>query len=132
MRVRSSGRRAGRVAGHPPPLLLRGSRLVKTLDAAPATPLGVRYGDEEIAVGQESLEPGDRVLFYTDGLPEARLPDGEFFTLERLAEFIEREGSAGRSAAETLRRLRRAVLQYQAGELQDDATGVLLEWSRGT
>ncbi len=119
-------------AGHPPPLLLRGSRLVKTLEAAPATPLGVRYSDEEIAVGQESLEPGDRVLFYTDGLPEARLPDGEFFTLERLAEFIEREGSAGRSAAETLRRLRRAVLQYQAGELQDDATGVLLEWSRGT
>ncbi len=127
-----SGRLRWVSAGHPPPLLLRESRLVKALEVAPATPLGVPYGDDEIAVGQESLEPGDTVLLYTDGLPEARLPDGEFFTLERLAEFIEREGCAGQSAPETLRRLRRAVLQYQAGALQDDATGVLLEWSRGS
>ncbi|MDP9417886.1 MAG: serine/threonine-protein phosphatase [Actinomycetota bacterium] len=119
-------------AGHPAPLLLRGGRLVKTLEAAPATPLGLPFITSEAAVAEESLEPGDRLLLFTDGLPEARLPDGEFFGTERLGEFIEREAAAGRSAPETLRRLRRSILAHQHGQLQDDATGVLVEWNRGS
>ncbi len=119
-------------AGHPPPLLLRHGRLVKTLEATPATPLGVPFLTPDVAIAEEALEPGDRVLLYTDGLPEARLPDGEFFTIERLGEFIERETAAGQSAPETLRRLRRAIMTYQQDELQDDATGMLVEWNRGS
>jgi hypothetical protein len=33
------------------------------------------------------------------------------------------------SAPETLRRLVAAVLDHQAGELQDDATMVMVDWS---
>lgn len=117
-------------AGHPAPLLLREGRLVKQLEAPPATPLGL-IDDLPLTVGRESLEPGDRVLLFTDGLPEARLPDGEFLTVERLADFIERQG-VGHPPPETLRRLRRAIMQYQCGRLQDDATGLLVEWQRGS
>jgi serine phosphatase RsbU (regulator of sigma subunit) len=118
-------------AGHPPPLLLRNRKLVKTLDSEPATPLGVAFGDDQPTVSKEDLERGDQILLYTDGVPEARLSDGSFFTVERLAEFIERQAAAGYATPETLRRLRHAILEHQQGQLQDDATALLVEWAGG-
>jgi serine phosphatase RsbU (regulator of sigma subunit) len=82
--------------------------------------------------GEEALEPGDMVLLYTDGLTEARRPDGELFSAERLGEFIERQAAAGQAAPETLRRLREAIIQRGEGDLRDDATALLVEWRRGT
>ena len=119
-------------AGHPPPLLLRDGRLVKTLRVDPATPMGTGLTTAAPVEGREALEPGDMVLLYTDGLIEARRPDGELFTVERLAEFIEREAANGQAAPETLRRLREAIIERGAGALRDDATAVLVEWRRGT
>lgn len=69
-------------AGHPEPLLLRDGRLVKTLQVDPSPPLGLGQAAQPdapadaVAVGREQLEPGDRVLFYTDGVTEARSPAG--------------------------------------------------------
>lgn len=117
-------------AGHPPALLLRSHRLVKLLDGTPNTPFGMQLSTEEPVSAQEALEPGDQVLFYTDGLTEARAEDGGFFTVERLAAFMEKEAAAGLPAPETLRRLRHAVLKYQNQRLQDDATALLVEWRR--
>jgi hypothetical protein len=119
-------------AGHPPPLLLRRGKLVKVLELRPTTPLGVPFGATPVTVGEEQLEPGDRVLLYTDGVIEARTSTGEFFTADRLAEFLERETVDGRPTPETLRRLRHAILAYQNGQLQDDATALLVEWRRDT
>lgn len=117
-------------AGHPPPLVLRGGKLIKILELRPGTPLGVPFGDKLVTVGEESLEPGDRILLYTDGVTEARTADGKFFTAERLAEFLERQAAAGLPTPETLRRLRHAILTHQEGQLQDDATALLVEWRR--
>ena len=119
-------------AGHPPPLLLRAGRLVKTLDLPPRPPMGMRLAGGPTAEGDESLEPGDMVLLYTDGLTEARRPGGELFTVERLGEFIERQAAAGQAAPETLRRLREAIIERGEGALQDDASALLVEWRRGT
>src|SRR3954468_11459124 len=119
-------------AGHPPPLLLRDGRLIKELDLRPAPPLGTQLAATAPAEGQESLEPGDMLLLYTDGLSEARRPGGQLFTVERLGEFIEREAAGGEPAPETLRRLREAIIDRQAGALRDDATALLVEWRRGT
>jgi len=119
-------------AGHPAPLLLRDGRLVKSLDVTPSPPLGLGFVVDLPVEGRESLEPGDMVLLYTDGLTEARRPGGELFTVERLGEFIEREAAGGRAAPETLRRLREAIIERGAGALNDDATALLVEWRRGT
>jgi serine phosphatase RsbU (regulator of sigma subunit) len=117
-------------AGHPPPLVIRGGRRARTLKTVPAPPLGVASPGGPPTVASESLEPADLLLLYTDGLTEARNPDGEMFTIDRLGQFIEREAAAGQTAPETLRRLRHAVIRREAAELRDDATAVLLEWQR--
>ena len=87
-------------------------------------------GDDP-GVARESLEPGDRVLLYSDGVVEARNAAGEFFGTARLADLVSREAGAGHSAPETMRRLMHAILDYQEGALQDDATTILLEWQAG-
>ncbi len=80
-------------------------------------------------VAREQLEPGDRLLTYSDGITEARDEHGAFFGEGRLVELTERAASADLSTPETLRRLALAVLAYQRGQLQDDATLLLAEWS---
>ncbi len=123
-----SGRLRWLSAGHPPPLLLRSGRVVKTLEVPPCLPLGMPFAGPPAEVAEEQLEPGDQVLLYTDGFPEARLPDGDLFGLDRLSEFIEHEAAAARPAPETLRRLRRSLLGERQSSLRDDATVVLLAW----
>ena len=116
-------------AGHPAPLLLRGTRVVKTLEADPGLPLGVGAGFGGFgSVGRESLEPGDRVLRYSDGVVEARSVDGAFFGVDHLGDLVTRAAAAGQPAPETMRKLMHAILDHQSGELQDDATMVLVEW----
>jgi serine phosphatase RsbU (regulator of sigma subunit) len=120
-----SGRMSWHSAGHPAPLLLRGGRVVKTLDADPGLPLGLG-GDVEPV--WEQLEPGDRLLLFTDGVVEARSATGEFFGTRRLVDFVRRQEADRRPVPETMRRLMHAILEHQAGALQDDATTMLVEW----
>jgi Stage II sporulation protein E (SpoIIE) len=119
-------------AGHPPPLLLRHGRLVKTLEVRPRPPLGMDLtrlgGPFEVTVGVEDLEPGDCVLIYTDGVVEARSPDGEFFGEQRLVDLTVRNMAAGLPAPETMRRVVRELLAHQQGRLTDDATLLLMQW----
>jgi hypothetical protein len=114
-------------AGHPAPLLLRGRKVVAELACDPALPFGLDAGAPTLA--RYALQPGDAVLLYTDGVVEARTPDGEEFGLDRLRDLLEREAAAEHPAEELLRRLVRAVLDYQGGDLRDDATLLLLQWA---
>ena len=69
-------------AGHPPPLLFnRFRKEFKELDADGLI-LGVRK-DVLFEEKTQTLEQGDLILFYTDGLTEAENAQGEFFGLER-------------------------------------------------
>jgi hypothetical protein len=115
-------------AGHPAALLLREGHVVKTLDAPVRDrPLGMGL-NAELTVHEEKLQPGDHVLAYTDGVTEARDADGRQFGVERLADFVVRADAAGEPIAETMRRLSRAVLAHNHGELRDDATHMLVGW----
>ena len=115
-------------AGHPPPLLLRDGQHVKTLEVEPALPFGLGLPGGELHVGTEQLQPGDHVLAYTDGVIEARSPDGEPFGEERLTDLIRRHLAAGLPAPETTRRTVAALLRHQGSDLADDATLVLAQW----
>jgi hypothetical protein len=114
------------VTGQPLPLLVRGAKVVDTLACQPDPPLGLGIGQPELATA--ALEPADRVLFYTDGVTEGRNLDGEPFGEGRLADLLVRETLAGQPAAETMRRLARAILAHQGRAPRDDATMVFLEW----
>lgn len=117
------------LAGHPRPLLVRNGRVVKELTQRPRRPLGFAATGNGGPVAQEQLEPGDRLLLYSDGIVEARDAAGEFFGERRLVDFTERASLAELSAPETLRRLTAAVLAHQGGRLQDDATLLMVDWS---
>jgi hypothetical protein len=113
-------------AGHPAPLLLRDRSIVGEIVSDPCTPFGVASRCEHLA--EVSLQPGDVVAFYTDGMVEGRARDGEEFGVHRLGDLLERESASGRPVEEILRRLVRSVLEHQDGALRDDATIVLLQW----
>lgn len=115
------------VAGHPRPFLLRGGQVVKTLGGPGRGLFGLDSGTMPVA--EEHLQPGDRLLLYTDGVTEARDQDGRFFGTDRLEDFLERADAAGFPAPETVRRLTNAVMQHQQGRLQDDATVLLASWT---
>jgi serine phosphatase RsbU (regulator of sigma subunit) len=115
--------------GHPEPLIVRNGALVRLPSCPPARPLGLQSGRAELC--STRLQPGDRVVLYTDGVVEARSPSGEFFGEERLADLIVRAESAGDPPPETMRRLMGSVMQHQAGQLQDDASIVMVEWRTG-
>jgi serine phosphatase RsbU (regulator of sigma subunit) len=117
-------------AGHPEPLIVRGPSLVRPPHCPPSRPLGLQDGRPICC--ETRLEPGDRLVLYTDGITEARSPDGEFFGEQRLADFISVAAAAGDPAPETVRRLMRHVLSHQADQLQDDASVVILEWRTGS
>ena len=80
------------------------------------------------AVGSEQLEPADLVLIYTDGVTEARSSAGVFFGQEGLVEMVLRNLAAGLATPETMRRVVHALLEHQAGHLDDDATMLIIEW----
>jgi ligand-binding sensor domain-containing protein/serine phosphatase RsbU (regulator of sigma subunit) len=113
-------------AGGPPVLSL--DRLGKhKVHFCAGAPLGTESGFEVGRVDGR-LEPGDRILMYTDGIPEITLSNGAVFGMRRLAQLYEHTRAQGlRDAA--------AAIQYHAeqsleGRPQlDDWTFTLLEWN---
>ncbi|WP_218009288.1 PP2C family protein-serine/threonine phosphatase [Herbidospora cretacea] len=113
--------------GHPPPILIRGGRWITTLECLPAHPMGLDLG-LSVATCREQLEPGDRLILYTDGITEIRDASNREFGVHRFVDFVMRYNASGLPVPEILRRLIDAVLTYHKGVLRDDATVMLVEW----
>lgn len=113
-------------AGHPLPLLIRGGHVVKQLLCPPTPPWGTI--EREPTVATESLEPGDFVLLYTDGVSEAHTSEGEQFGVERLIDLIDRNASELLRPQQILHALVHAIRGHLKGDPRDDATFVLLRW----
>ncbi|WP_433719204.1 PP2C family protein-serine/threonine phosphatase [Actinoplanes sp. CA-051413] len=114
-------------AGHPSGMVLRDGQVVRVLPTPTALP--VVLGDQRPPlVIEEQLIPGDLVLLHTDGITEARSPDGGEFGLDRLVSFACRAAAEDVPLPETTRRLVHAILDHQHGHLQDDATILIAQW----
>ena len=108
--------------GHPAPLVVRADGSVEVL-APPGRALGI-FSDPGLEVQKVSLRPGDAVVFYTDGIVEARGPDGSFFGEERLRALL--RSCAGLSAPTIAQRLRDVTLEYGEGNARDDLAVLVL------
>lgn len=108
-------------AGHPDPLRIRG-RTVEALPSSPrCPPLGLGTVPEASRVFLARL---DRVLFYSDGVTDARDPaTREFFPLVRATQ----EAFTGRELQEGLARLADALVAWTGGAHADDVTLVAVE-----
>ena len=114
-------------AGHNPPLLV-GTRGVARLETGGLI-VGM-FGHASFDEQTLKLEPGDTVVVYSDGVTEARNPDGEEFGEERLMCCI--KANADLAPTDLLERLLDAVHQFSAGEAQsDDLTLLALRFAGG-
>jgi PAS domain S-box-containing protein len=109
-------------AGHPAPLLVRADGTVEEI-SCPGRALGV-FPDAELDDTHTRLMPGETIVFYTDGVTEARDPDGGFFGEERLHRFL--AAHSGKHAADLARALKNAVLEFQEGYPRDDLALLVL------
>lgn len=113
-------------AGHPPPLLVHGVKVIGELATVPALPIGLGGGPP--VVNEVVLGAGDSVLLYTDGVTEGRPRGGERFGVDRLVDLLGRVLLAGLPPAEMVRRVATAVLDHSARELNDDTTMLLVRY----
>ena len=108
--------------GHPAPMLLRPGGEVRTIGYA-GRAMGV-FADPRLTEQEVRLDPGDTLVLYTDGVTEARAPDGAFFGEERLADLL--RSSTGLDAKALVARLEEAVRSFQEDDLHDDIAILVL------
>ncbi|WP_431041156.1 PP2C family protein-serine/threonine phosphatase [Streptomyces sp. P1-3] len=110
--------------GHLAPFVIRADGTVRELEPEnPGLPLGLGDLLERPRSVQRVLVPaGSRIFACTDGVTEARAPDGTFYPLaDRLG------GWASLPTPELLARLRADLDAHTGGELQDDAAALVME-----
>ncbi len=112
--------------GHPLPIVLRAGGEVESV-GEPGTLLGV-IPDPDLSCAQLELFRGDTLVFYTDGITEARTRRG-MFGQEGLLKAL--RASAGCDAAEIAERIDQSVLDEQTGGLRDDVALVVVQISEG-
>ena len=109
-------------AGHPFPLLRRSSGQLEELGEG-ALPLGLGRR-KTYATRSSRLDPGDQLVLYSDGLPEACSSDDNAFGFDRLRALV----VGGRSARHTHDRILEAIERHLGGRsLLDDLTLVVVE-----
>ncbi|MEQ8765826.1 MAG: SpoIIE family protein phosphatase [Planctomycetota bacterium] len=112
-------------AGHPAPILRRQGGEVWTLDAR-----GLVMGlspEAQYVEGWVPIEPGDSLVLYTDGVTEARAPDGSLYGEARLRGLL--ADKTGKDAHGWHEAIASSVRGFRAGrEADDDTTLVVAEF----
>lgn len=114
------------VAGHPMPFVLRDGRVLRW-ELEPDLPLGL-FADTEYRAQSARMEPGDRLLLFSDGITEAAPDGGEQFGADRVADHL--RTTSDLAPPEVVRLLTTSVMTHRAGLLSDDATVLCLDYRR--
>lgn len=109
-------------AGHNAPVLLHRDGSYERLQAGGAV-LGI-LPVQKFAIGTAQLAPGDRVVFFTDGVTESCDEGGDEFGEARLLQLLQEHRAA--SASQLLERILATVREFSRGHWQDDATLLVL------
>lgn len=109
-------------AGHNAPVLLHRDGSYERLQAGGAV-LGI-LPVQKFAIGTAQLAPGDRVVFFTDGVTECCDEGGDEFGEARLLQLLQEHRAA--SASQLLERILATVREFSRGHWQDDATLLVL------
>jgi phosphoserine phosphatase RsbU/P len=110
-------------AGHPPMLLLRDG---KVMDIAENGLMLAAFDFATYSTAAQRLEPGDRLLLYTDGIVEAASATGEFFGQEALAGLLRQ--TSGIVPADAADRIISAVQQWAVSQ-DDDLTVLVCDYA---
>ncbi|MEM6797140.1 MAG: PP2C family protein-serine/threonine phosphatase, partial [Acidobacteriota bacterium] len=119
----SSGRLDYANAGHPFPIVRRAGGEIEELGSG-ALPLGVRAENSAYRTQTAELRPGDLLVLYSDGIPEAVSPAGEDFGFDRLHRLVLQGGSADSIHDRILGEVKAHLEDL---DLQDDVTLVVLD-----
>lgn len=113
-------------AGHCTGYVLARTGAVRVRLYSTDLPLGI-HPDGEFSVAPEvRLNPGEVVVLWTDGVLEARAPDGEFFGEERALDIVRTHG--GEPAQEIVAALCRGVRSFTRPQpQQDDMTAIAIK-----
>lgn len=109
-------------AAHCPPILVRRTGGVELLEAT-GLPVGL-LESAAYEVRRERLEPGDKLVVYTDGLTEARNAHGQFFETARLLRLLRQQAQASCAALHAL--LLEELGAFTGGAPQDDDVTLLV------
>ena len=112
--------------GHPLPIVLRADGTVQAF-GEPGTLLGV-IPDPDLTSTELELFRGDTVVFYTDGITEARTPEGMIGFTGLLSAV---RSCAGCAAAEVAERIEQRLLDSEVTELRDDVALVVAQIAVG-
>jgi serine phosphatase RsbU (regulator of sigma subunit) len=111
-------------AGHNPPLIVHAAGTVEQL-ASGGLPLGIK-ANAEYREGRTTLQRGDVLVIYSDGVTEAASPSGEEFGPTRLYEVVSRNVDS--SAAGIRDRIESALTKFSQGtQAADDITLVIVK-----
>ena len=112
-------------AGHCAPFLVSLDGRLRKLHTS-GMPVGM-LEEAQFQVVQMQLEPGDKIVIYSDGLTEAENAAGEFFDTERLRACLRENASLG--AAELHKVLLSTLDAFvEGGVIRDDITALVLEY----
>lgn len=112
-------------AGHPPALLARADTGEIEWLSVQSGVVGA-FASMSYQNGEISMSDGDILVLYTDGVTEARSPDGAFFGEDGLREIVSRESSTGLEGLTD--RLLSRLKTFAGGSLDDDVALVALRY----
>ena len=117
-------------AGHLPPLLIAPDGTIKELSCSRGVPLGVE-GGFAYEEGEYTMQPGELLYLFTDGVSEAHNADSELYSEDRLKKLLEQEG-ASIDPAKIIDLVWNSVEEFR-GETKryDDITQLAIQYTGG-
>jgi len=111
-------------AGHPTPLLVKGTGEILELDAY-GTPVGFEFS-EEYEEKTIYLDSGDHLIIYTDGLMEIKDEKGSPIELDGIIDCIQKEIDL--ASSHLIMSLNRLIREQTS--LKDDLSIIEMRWAK--